>query len=596
MVQCTSRFPATRLAGLILTIVLLAGCSAKHYRRSADKEAYGILQAYERQVLGETNEFTIDTRYSQRAPKEISPSEIIADRTATNRRVVSLEQALDLAVQHSREYQTEKERLYLEALSLTGARYAFTPQFIASSTAQIEGYQSTVTQTGSSGEAKRVDTHTLRGSVGNQLSVSKLLKTGGKLSLALGNDLVRYFTGKPDAVARNSAINTLSVDLTQPLLSGFGINNPEVEALTQAERDVVYAIRTFSVYQEQFAVDTVNAYFSLLSQKDIVRNNYRNFTNRVEFTVYLDARAVDREKRSEVDDTRTAELGARATYINSLANFMTQLDNFKIRLGLPISEDIFLDDQDLDELIAAGLPPVNLDREAAFRVALTNQLEILTAIDRFEDSKRKVRVAADQLRAELGLFSNASLSSESPDDYVNFDPDKVRYTAGVRLNLPIDRLRERNTYRATLISFESQIRALGLVLDTYKNRIDRGLRTIEQARLNYLNGVESLNVAKRRVENYRLQLEAGRATPRDLREAQDSLIEAENNLSVLYAAYLEARLGLMVNLGIIKIEPRKFWLLDPIKERLTPELQGEPPLRMPDDKVLPPELFLDPQT
>lgn len=595
MVQCASCWPAARFAGLVLATFLLAGCSAKHYRRAADKEVYGILQAYEQQVLGETNAFTVNTRYSDRAPKDIPPSEIISDRTATNRRVINLEEALRLAVLHSREYQTEKERLYLEALSLTGARYEFTPQFIANSTAQVEGFESTVTQT-KNGEPRRVDTHTLRGSVGSQVGVSQLLKTGGQLSLALGNDLVRYFTGKPDGVARNSAINILSVNLSQPLLAGFGINNPLVEALTQAERDVVYAIRTFSVYQEQFAVDTVNSYFDLLTLKDIVRNNYRNYTNRVEFTVYLDARSVDRERKSNVDDARTAELSARTSYINSLASYMTQLDAFKIRLGLPIAEDLFLDDRDLDNLIQAGLPQVNLSREAAFKLALQNQLEILNAIDRFEDSKRKVRVAADQLRAELGLFSNASLSSEGPDDYSNFDPDKIRYTAGVRLNLPIDRLRQRNTYRATLISFESQIRSLGLVLDNYKNRIDRGLRTIEQARLNYLNGLESLNVAKRRVENNSMLLEAGRATPRDLREAQDSLIDAENTLSVLYAAYLNARLGLMVNIGVIEIEPASFWLQDPLKERLTPELRGEPPLRMPDNQVLPPELFLEPQT
>lgn len=591
-VLCT---PATRVAGLVMATLLLAGCSANHYRRSADKETYGILQEYERQVLGQTNAFSIDTPYSERKPKEIPPSEIISDRTSTNRRIIDLEQSLDLAVQHSREYQTEKERLYLEALSLTGARYEFTPHFIANSTAQLEGFQSTVTQT-RDGETRRVETRTLRGSVTPQFGVSQLLKTGGQLSMALGSDLVRYFTGKPDAVARNSAINLISVDLTQPLLRGFGINNPLVEALTQSERNVAYAIRTFSVYQEQFAVDTVNAYFDLLTLKDIVRNNYRNYTNRVEFSVYLDARAVDRERKSNVDDARTAELSARTSYINSLANYKTQLDSYKLRLGLPISEDIYLDDKDLDELIAAGLPPVNLSREIAFKLALDNQLELLNAIDRFEDSKRKVRIAADQLRAELGLFSNASLSSEGPDDYTNFDPDKVRYTAGVRLNLPIDRLRQRNTYRATLIAFEAQIRALGLTLDNYKNRIDRGLRTIEQARLNYLNGVESLNVAKRRVENNSMLLEAGRATPRDLREAQDSLIQAENNLSVLYAQYLAARLGLMVNLGIIKIEPDKFWLLDPLQERLTPDLRGEPPLRMPDDQVLPPEIFLEPQS
>jgi len=557
---------------------ILSGCSSAHYRRSADKEVYRIIQGVDRQILGLTNDFTIDTPYSKREPKTILPDEIIEDRTATNRRTLNLDRALDLAVQYSREYQTQKEQLYLTTLTLTGARYEFTPQFLANSTAQIDGSPS-----GSD-----------VGSVNSQVGVSQLLKTGGRLTMSLGNDLVRYFTGKPDVVARNSAINALSVDLTQPLLRGFGINDPSVESLTQAERNVVYAVRTYSLYQQQFAVDTVNAYFSLLTQKDIVRNNYRNYTNRVETTKYLDARAVDRERRSNVDDARTAELTARTSYINSLASYLTSLDGFKTRLGLPLSEELYLDDRDLKELIEAGLTPVDVDRQAGFRICVEKQMDVLNAVDRFEDSKRKVRIAADRLRAELSLFANASLQSEGPDDYTNFDPNKVRYTAGVRLNLPVDRLQERNNYRATLVSFESQLRSLGLTLDNYKDRIDRGLRTVEQARLNYLNGVESLKVAERRVDNNAMLLEASRATIRDVREAQDGLIQAQNNLSALYASYLAARLGLLLNIGVIDTRPDKFWLLDPLKDQLTPDQRSVPSLRMPDDQVLPPDFFIEP--
>ena len=566
------------LLGMALGIFALSGCTAKHYRQSADKEVYRIIQAVDRQVFGHTNDFTIDTPYSNRDPKTILPAEIIDDRSATNRRIVNLDQALDLAVKYSREYQAQKEQLYLSALSLTGARYDFSPIFLANSTATVDGSPSSSQQ----------------GTVSSQLGVSRLLKTGGLLTMALGNDLVRYFTGKPDLVARNSAINTLSVDLTQPLLRGFGINDPTVENLTQTERNVVYAVRSFSLYQQQFAVDTVAAYFNLLTQKDIVRNNYRNFTNRVETTKYLEARAVDRERRSSADDARTAELSAKRDYINSLASFLTSLDSFKSRLGLSLSEQLFLDDNDLKELIASGLTPVEIAPRAAFRMSVEKQMEILNAIDRFEDNKRKVRIAADQLNPGLSLFANATLQSESPDDYVNFDPNKVRYTAGIRLNLPVDRLRERNTYRATLVSFESQLRLLSATLDNYRDRIDRGLRTLEQTRLNYLNGVESLNVAQRRVENNAMLLEAGRATIRDLREAQDGLIEAENTLATIYASYLSTRLGLLVAIGTIDTQPDKFWLQDPLKDRLTVEQRGPPPLRMPDDRVLPPEVFIDP--
>ena len=100
------------------------------------------------------------------------------------------------------------------------------------------------------------------------MGVSQLFKTGGRLSVSLANDLLRYFIGKPAGVARNSAIDTISVDLAQPLLRGFGRNDPNVENLTQAERNVVYAIRSYSQYQNQFAVNIVNDYFSLLGQKD----------------------------------------------------------------------------------------------------------------------------------------------------------------------------------------------------------------------------------------------------------------------------------------------------------------------------------------
>jgi hypothetical protein len=56
--------------------------------------------------------------------------------------------------------------------------------------------------------------------------VSQLLRTGGRLTASIGNDLIRYFTVFGSGDNRNTVINTLSVDLTQPLLRGFGVNSP----------------------------------------------------------------------------------------------------------------------------------------------------------------------------------------------------------------------------------------------------------------------------------------------------------------------------------------------------------------------------------
>jgi hypothetical protein len=91
--------------------LLLAGCTAGSYRRSADERNYQIIRQTEAGVLGRTNEFTIDTPYSHRKPAEILPEELIEDRLRTNRHVLTVDAAIDLAMRSSREYQRSKEVL-----------------------------------------------------------------------------------------------------------------------------------------------------------------------------------------------------------------------------------------------------------------------------------------------------------------------------------------------------------------------------------------------------------------------------------------------------------------------------------------------------
>lgn len=571
-------------AALAFLLLLVAGCSSKYYRRTADKEVYRIIQQAEQQVFGRTNAqpFTVNTPYSARDPYGVLPTEIIEERSQTNRRVLRLEDALNLAVQYSREYQTQKEQLYLTALSLTGARYEFSPQFFADSTGQIAG----------SPNASQI------GTLQNRIGVSQLLRTGGRLGVSVANDLLRWFTGwnpTPGNTTRDTAVNVLSVNLSQPLLRGFGRNSPQVESLTQAERNVVYSVRSFSQYQRAFAVDVVNAYFGLLRQKDTVRNNYTNYLRRADFTAYNEARAVDRASRLQVDEARSQELNARISYVNSVAAYLNAAAAFKLRLGLPQSEEVYFDDTDLRDLAAAGLLPVEVDRHAAFRLATARHLDILNAIDRFEDTKRKLRLAADQLKPGLLFTGNASLQSEEPYDYANFDLDKVRYSVGLALELPVDRLRERNTYRASLVSFESQVRSLANTLDTFRRDIEDGLRSLEQQRLNLLSRQEALALAISREENSRLSFEAGRATIRDVRDSQDALIEAQNEVTFTLVNYLQARLFLLLDIGVLSTEEPQFWLKDPLESILTPEMRGPPPLQLPRESLIPPHQFIEPR-
>ncbi len=47
-----------------------------------------------------------------------------------------------------------------------------------------------------------------------------------------------------------------------------------MEALTQEERDLLYALRDFADYRRDFIVDLVSEYYGVLLAREIVKNNY----------------------------------------------------------------------------------------------------------------------------------------------------------------------------------------------------------------------------------------------------------------------------------------------------------------------------------
>ncbi|WCJ59324.1 TolC family protein [Fontisphaera persica] len=535
---------------------------------------YRSIQQTQQRVLKKTNDFSIDTPWSSRKPESVQPPELIESRLETNRLVLSVQEALDLAVKNSREYQDQKESLYSSALALARERYKYQPRLFA---------------TGEWALRRRPDGSrdgTLSASSGANLT--QLLASGGRLGLTLANDLFRYYTGDP----RRTAVSSVSVNLVQPLFQAFGNNNDAIESLTQAERNLVYAVRNFSQFQEQFALNVLNDYFNILAQKDAVRNNYANYLSRVAQTQRLEARAVDRQTRTEVDQARQSELSAKNSYINAVARYQTLLDSFKIRLGLPLSTKLYLDDKALEEIAQVGLIPVTLDAEEAYRLATQRHLPTLNAIDRFQDVQRRVRLARDKLKPNLTFIADASLESERPTDWTRFDARRASAGVGLELDLPLDRKNQRFAYREALIAFEAQIRSLTLTFDNLRNNIENGLRTIEQQRQTYLIQKKAVELAKVRVESTTMNLQAGNVAVRDVLEAQDALIAAQNQLTLSLVSYQQARLRLMLDIGALDTSKEKFWIQDHLVGFL-PKVPEAGPVETEDKPVLPPDDYFN---
>ena len=164
---------------------------------------------------------------------------------------------------------------------------------------------------------------------------------------------------------------------------------------------------------------------------------------------------------------------AKISYISATNAFQNALDDFKQKLSLPLGTDLRLDFNVLEQLDEIGLPPVAVSDEVGYYLAITNRLDFLNVIDRFEDSKRKVKVAR-HLLPSLSLIADTSL--ERPVLFLI--PAGGFYGDGqVRLNLPLDQLAERNAYHS-LINFERQIRTLATQLDKLRDGIRADVRNL----------------------------------------------------------------------------------------------------------------------
>ena len=518
----------------ILGLTTWLGCQTEGHRADADSEVLAILNERSRQILGEeagTN--LVSTTVGER-PDTVSPARIIQERFADGGRTLTLPAALEMAERHNRSYQLQRETLYLQALSLTGTRHKFV--WNPSSTVDL-------------GIARQTDGG-LRGDSDADVSVQKLFQTGASVTATLANDLVLYFDGKPK-------VPDLTLKLTQPLLRGAGAEIA-AEVLTQAERDVVYAVRDYSHYQKTFAIETVGEYFRVLQDKDAVRNSYNNYLNLQKARDRAEAMAeAERLARYQVDQARQSELSARVKYLKAVESYRQALDGFKQRLSLPLGEALRLEDRALTDLVSQGLTPLELDERHGYLMAVTNRLDVLNEVDRFEDAQRKVRVAASDLKPGLDVVVDASLKKQF---YSSFSPEEFASTSGLKLKLPLNQLTERNAYRTSLINFEKQMRKLATELDSLRENIREGIRALEQERENYFIQKAALELARQQVEVMPLLLQNDDADIRDQLEAQADLVEAQNDVTSAVVDYHVARWNLLKNLGALSVEGEQFWL------------------------------------
>ncbi len=590
-----------RLGSSFALCLLLVACSTAHYREAADRETYKAIRTKSTAVPGMDTAFTIEESAMpplDDLPIASDPPEYLGEAAETEKgsHVVTLEKALGLAVLHNHTYQVQKESVYLSALGLTLDRHQYTPIFSATGQGGYAHSTKDVTQSSTLKQASKDAPETVKNidkmtgtpadllkayadlvtkapdvtglttsrtvivndnsaSINGGAGVDLLLKGGGRIAIDLTANFLRFLTGN----ANFSATSALTGSITQPLLRGAG-RKVAAERLTQAERDLLYALRDFARYRQQFSVQICSAYYGVLQDRDTVRNNwqsYQSFKKNAEREHALETEG--KRTQSEVRRLDQAQLSNENNWIASIGRYKQKLDSFKIEMGLSADVSIVLDDQEMVRLKDAGIIHPNITPEDAAKVASASRLDLYTQRDRYEDAARKVKIAKNASLPKLDATFNFTVPSKPGTQPQHIDLNHTRWNAGLDTDLLLDRKPVRNNYRAALIAHERAKRDLELAEDKVTLDVRDSWSNLDQAKRAYEIATQSVGLNQRRVEEQDLLAELGRATSQNRVDAQNDLTQAEINRTAALVSHTVARLQFWRDMGILFIKENGQW-------------------------------------
>ncbi|MEE9368516.1 MAG: TolC family protein [Pontiella sp.] len=513
-------------AGLL---VLLPSCAriGNYAEEKANHAAYGNIRGAQISSFGESDPFTINSE-----DDELVRALLHSDRQADNPELLSLADALAIAMANSRSYQTRKENLFIQALNLTEVQKDFNWDYSASVDSDVSLSESF----GNNG----VDTKIEAG-------MKRTLASGATITLDFTQNLVNYFTN-PDG---SSDDNSLSFKIIQPLLNGFG---PLVtmEPLRQAERSMVYTVRDFKRFQQDFVIEIASEYYSVLRTLDQLNNERKNYessiSNREQSESYAKA---GRIADFEAAQARQSELNAADRWTLSRSSYQKALDDFRFTLGLPVDLNVEANPDELKILENRGLVELDITLDAALENASSNRLDLVNSRQQVEDKERNVEIQQRNFLPKLGVTYDASKALDPNSD--------VDQKLNFNLNLPFDWTEKRNDFRIAQISLDREKRSLEEDEDDVQRSVRDLWRKLERNRSVYQNRLLSVRLSERRVENTTLLLKQGKALTRDLLDAEDDLLSSKNEATAALVDYTINRLRFWDAIERFEIDPKGMW-------------------------------------
>lgn len=213
------------------------------------------------------------------------------------------------------------------------------------------------------------------------------------------------------------------------------------------------------------------------------------------------------------------------------------------------------------ESAGLGLVPVEISMDEALATALVQRLDLMNQRGFLADDWRNVKIAGDDLRSVLNLGATETIRTRDNRPF-EFDLKNSTTNLNLQLDLPFNRMAQRNAFRRALIDFRAGKRQLTEFEDrTIKFNIRNELRDLELARVQYPISVAQAALAAEQVTSIRLSLSLGIPNVRipDLLDALDDSRNALISVANARIGYIVQRSRFALDLEQMQLDEVGFW-------------------------------------
>lgn len=334
---------------------------------------------------------------------------------------LDLATSVKLALLHSRDFQLQKESLYLSALDVTYERFKLGPVPFAG----VSGDVTQLVDDDASDFSSRAKAG-FRGVTGK--GTSWITSLANRLSIELsGGDV-------------NVGGSLANLTLTQPLLRGAS-RRIYLERLTQSERNLLADARSLEQFRKGFFLEivagvnpasgpsrkmgispvsppssNVSGFLGLVQDLQRIRNQEANVAKLNDSLAQLKAafEAGRIGNRLQVDQARQALFNGQSRLLAAKSAYENRLDGYKLFLGLPPNVALNLVDDYIEDFKLSDPGLVKLQDKVSQILASirdpqkSDSLEsLLVSAKEIQDSKSEIDKSLKDLEVNLNKFQNA---------------------------------------------------------------------------------------------------------------------------------------------------------------------------------------------